>query len=88
MALGKSLAEISCISQDELNTWVAYVEENGPLSTPLRIDAAIARAVTPFLRNAKPRDLMPWPKEPEPEATPEALFLKFKNLAARTKERS
>jgi len=74
------------MTQAELNVWAAYVEENGPMNLALRVDAAVARAVVPFLKNAKPRDLMPWPKEPEPEATPQSAFLVFKNLAARTKE--
>lgn len=58
----------------ELQTWAAYVDRNGPLSPTLRTDAAVARAVVPFLKDAKVSDLMPWPKEPEVEATPEALF--------------
>jgi hypothetical protein len=33
------------------------------------MDAAIARAVQPFLRNVSVRQLMPWPKIPEKEAT-------------------
>jgi hypothetical protein len=49
---------------DELSLWRAYVEENGPLFTPLRIESAVARAALPFLRGAKMRDLMPWPREP------------------------
>lgn len=67
----------------ELQTWAAYVDRNGPLSSALRIDAAIARAVTPFLKNAKVSDFMPWPKEPEPEATPEALFNMLQGLRKR-----
>lgn len=74
-------------SQDEFQTWVAYVDENGPLNPTLRLEAAIARAVAPFLRNARPRDLMPWPKEPEPEATPESLLLMFKNLASASRSK-
>lgn len=74
------------MSQAELNTWVAYVEENGPLNPSLRIESAIARAVAPFLKNAKPRDLMPWPRQPEPEATPESLHLMFKNLASKSRK--
>lgn len=62
------------MSNAELHTWAAYIETNGPLSAVLRTDAAIARAVSPFLKGAKPKDLMPWPKEPEQEATPEAVF--------------
>lgn len=68
--------------QDELNMWVAYVEENGPLNLPLRIESAIARAVTPFLKGATPRDLMVWPKEPEKPADIHTVFAGFKNLAS------
>lgn len=58
----------------ELLIWHAYAERNGPLSPTLRTDAAVARAVAPFVKNAKMSDFMPWPKEPESEATPEALL--------------
>lgn len=69
--------------QSELNTWVAYVEENGPLNLPLRIESAIARAVTPFLKGVSPRDLMVWPKEPDKPADIKAVFAGFKDLASR-----
>ena len=69
----------------ELSTWEAYAMENGPLNLPLRIEAAVARAVTPFLKNAKPRDFMPWPKEPERVATAQDLHLMFKGLASQRK---
>lgn len=72
------------MTQQELNLWVAYVDENGPLNPSLRIESAIARAVAPFLRNVKPSDLMPWPRVPEPELTPDKALLMFKNLAAKT----
>lgn len=78
------------MSQEELNLWVAYVQENGPLNLALRIEAAVARAVAPFLKNAKPRDLMVWPREPEKEPTLEELKVgltsMFKNLATKTRE--
>ena len=55
---------------DELYDWESYVEENGPLNPFLRLDHAVARSVRPFLNgNPSMRQLMPWPKEPEPEAT-------------------
>ena len=72
--------------QDELQTWVAYVDENGPLNLALRIEAAVARVAAPFFKQAKPRDFMPWPKQPEPEATPESVLLMFKSLASKTKQ--
>jgi hypothetical protein len=75
------------MSLAELRLWEAYVDENGPLALPLRIESAIARAVSPFLKNTKPRDLMPWPKEPERDATPEELLLMFKTAAAKTNRR-
>lgn len=68
--------------QDEMNTWVAYIEENGPLNLSLRIESAIARAVAPFLKDAKPRDLMIWPKEPEKPADIHTVFAGFQNLAS------
>lgn len=74
------------MGRDELSLWETYVLENGPLNLALRIESAIARSVSPFLKNAKPRDLMVWPKEPEPEATPENVILLFKNLASRGKK--
>ena len=78
----------SRMSQDEFQTWIAYVEENGPLNQSLRIESAIARAVVPFLKNAKVRDLMTWPRDPETEATPENLLLMFKNLASASKRKN
>lgn len=62
------------MTQEELNTWVAYVEENGPLNPTLRFDAAVARVASRFLRGVKPRDLMPWPREPEVAASIEEVF--------------
>lgn len=62
----------------ELHAWIAYVEENGPPNPCLRMEAAIARAVSPFLKNAKPRDLMPWPRERDVEATIEDAFKMIK----------
>lgn len=75
------------MTQDELQTWVAYVEENGPLNAMLRIEAMIARSVAPFFKNTKPRDLMVWPRQQEPEATPEKLLSMFKNLSAASKRK-
>ena len=77
----------SRMTNAELMGWVAYVDENGPLNPILRIESAIARAVAPFMRGVKPRDLMVWPKEPEPEASPEALASLFKSLASKTNHR-
>ncbi|HEY8341768.1 MAG TPA: hypothetical protein VIK75_02005 [Calditerricola sp.] len=71
-----------------MNLWVAYIEENGPLNIALRVESAVARAVAPFLRNVKPRDLMPWPKPAEQEMDTQemasALMAQFKALARKT----
>lgn len=79
------------MSYDELQTWVAYVDENGPLSPALRIEGAIARAVSPFLKNTKLKDLMPWPRQAEVELPPKdmaaQLAAKFKGLASQTNSR-
>lgn len=76
------------MSAQEMSSWASYVEENGPLNPMLRLESAVARAVAPFLKNVKPRDMMPWPREPEPEATPETMIMMFKNLASKTKDKS
>lgn len=66
----------------ELAEWQAYVDENGPLNISLRIDAAIARALLPFLRKGTTmRDLMPFPVEPEPEPSAANLFNLIKGLS-------
>jgi hypothetical protein len=56
------------MSVEELGSWIAYQKIVGPLNPLLRLDAAISRAVSPFVKGDK-RSLMPWPKEPEHEAT-------------------
>lgn len=75
------------MTQDEMQTWVAYVEENGPLNSSLRIESMLARVAAPFFKQVKPRDLMIWPRQQEPEATPEKLLSMFKNLAAASKRK-
>lgn len=73
----------------ELATWTEYVQENGPLNFALRMEAAVARAVTPFLKRATFRDFMPWPRQPE--VAPQVDQMKsgllgiFKKAAAKTK---
>lgn len=66
------------MSSAELHMWAAYVDRNGPLSTNLRTDAAIARAVSPFIKEASMRDFMPWPKEEDVEATVDDVFKMIK----------
>lgn len=79
------------MSYQELQTWVAYVDENGPLNPALRIEGAIARAVSPFLKNKTPKDLMVWPRVQEFELPPAdmaaQLAAKFKGLASQTNSR-
>lgn len=54
----------------ELRGWELYAEEMGPLNPSLRMEAAVARAALPFLKEGTTvRQLMLWPKEPEQEAT-------------------
>ena len=75
------------MTQGELPTWVAYVEENGPLNPMLRMEAMLAKIASPFFKNSKPKDWMTWPRLPEPDATPEALLSMFKNLSAASKRK-
>ena len=75
------------MTQGELQTWVAYVEENGPLNPMLRMEAMLAKIASPFFTNSKPKDWMTWPRLPEPDATPEALLSMFKNLSAASKRK-
>ena len=70
------------MAQDELNLWVSYVEKNGPLNPMLRVEAAIARAASPFMKGVKPKDLMIYPREPEVPASIEQVFGFFKSKAA------
>jgi hypothetical protein len=74
--------------ESDIGMWRAYVEENGPLNLALRIEAAVARVAAPFFNNVKPRQLMPWPREPEPEldaqAMAAALYGTFSGLAKQT----
>lgn len=53
----------------EFADWLAYEQEVGPLNLGLRLEAAIARAVRPFLKPGGEVDryLMPWPREREPD---------------------
>lgn len=74
------------MAQDELNLWVSYVEKNGPLNPMLRFEAAIARAVSPFMKGVKPKDLMIYPREPEQPASIETVFALFKSKAAENRK--
>ena len=62
------------MSYAERQDWLLYIRENGPLNPMLRFEAAIGRAVLPFLKKgAQLKDLMPWPRAVEGEGTPEAV---------------
>lgn len=64
------------MSYAERQDWLLYIRENGPLNPLLRMEAAIGRAVLPFLKKGtRLHDLMPWPKKVEEEGTPEAVGL-------------
>lgn len=60
----------SRLSFAEFRDWQSYAEEMGPLNASVRMEWAIARGVMPFLsRQAKFRDMTPFPREPEKEAS-------------------
>ena len=58
-----TVAELDArMSRAEFQSWILYIEENGPVNPMLRIDNAVARAVLPFLKKGTPMSaLMPWP---------------------------
>jgi hypothetical protein len=70
------------MSHSEVMRWMEYRERSGPFNPMLRLDAAIARAVGPFLKGDK-RALMPWPKEPDTPASLDDVLgiLKFSSKA-------
>lgn len=45
-----------------------------------RFDAAFARYTAIRFGNTDPSKFMPWPREEEPEATPEAALLMLKSV--------
>ncbi|MEO8466239.1 MAG: hypothetical protein ABI640_12920 [Gammaproteobacteria bacterium] len=59
---------------EELMGWMAYSEEMGPINPILRLDAAVARAVAPFVGVSTRRQMMPFPKTPEKEASIEEFM--------------
>ncbi len=87
LGLGMTLEQLKEVSQEEIQTWVAFVEENGPINPMLRMEAMLAKIASRFFKNSKPKDWMTWPRLPEPEATPEALLSMFKNLSAASKRK-
>lgn len=72
---GMTVSELDArMSYAERQDWLRYVKENGPLNPLLRMEAAIGRAVLPFLKKGtRLQDLMPWPKEIDVEGTPDAV---------------
>ena len=82
-----TLEQLKETSQDEIQTWVAFVEENGPINPMLRMEAMLAKIASPFFKNSKPKDWMTWPRLPEPEATPETMLMALKNLSAASKRK-
>lgn len=87
MALGKTLGELrATVTQEELGVWVAYVEENGPLNESLRLESAVARAVAPFLKHVKPRDLMVWPRKKEDGPDWNVMVARIKTAAAHNRK--
>lgn len=81
-----TVAELSGrLSYAELLDWQTYADEMGPLNASTRIEWAVARAAAPFLK-AKTRDLAPWPKEPDVEATADGIAGLLAGLAAPNKK--
>jgi hypothetical protein len=77
------------MSQREYETWLRYRRKWGPFNQMIRIEGAIARAVSPFLKGDK-SFLLPWPKEPEPDeeevATLQGVMAILKSSAARSRK--
>ena len=63
-----------------------YRNKHGPFNVAFRTELAIARAVSPFLKNVKPRDFMIWPIEEPQEASVEDVFAMFRGLVPRKKD--
>lgn len=62
---GMTVSELDArMTRQEFIDWTTYVQENGPLNPNIRLEAAVARAVIPFLKKGTTmKDLMPWPDE-------------------------
>jgi hypothetical protein len=74
------------MSYEEFQRWVSYAEINGPLNPTLRNDYALARLCAMW-GSGKVRNYMPWPKEPEKEASIEDVFSTLKKSARKPKRR-
>lgn len=72
LSLGKFVSEIDQMSCSEAQNWALYIAENGPLNPYLRMEAAIGRALLPFLKKGtKLKDVMPWPRDPDSITAPD-----------------
>jgi len=76
------------MSLAEFTGWLSFERECGPLNPYLRFEAAIARAVAPFLKGPNVRDyLMPWPKEPEADPDDPSQVIAFLKATFGAKEK-
>lgn len=81
LALGRTVGELRAqMTYRELLDWITYAEKWGGLNPMVRQDAAVARLITAWVGGSA-ADHMPYPREPEPEATPEAVFAMLKAKA-------
>lgn len=76
------------MSHTEVLRWIDFRQKHGPLNPLHRFDAAIARAVAPFVKGDK-KLLMPWPKEDEQAASLEDVMgiLKFSAKAKKSEQK-
>lgn len=82
-----TVAELSSrLSYAELLDWQTYADEMGPLHATTRIEWAVARAAAPFMKDAKARDLAPWPKDSEEPATVDQVASFLTGLVAPKKK--
>jgi len=85
---GRSIEEWQeTLSYEEQETWLLFREKYGPMNPTIRTDAAIARLSACLIPKTSPKDFMPWPKEPEPEATLDDLMAILKASSKPKKER-
>lgn len=64
-----------------------YREKYGPFNQSVRTDAAMARAIV-SMRGGRMADFMPWPKQPEPEASLDDLMAIFKTAAVTNRRKN
>ena len=83
------------MTADDFRRLSLYRQKRGPLNPTLRMDAGFALMASCVFNAAgikrrdgqafQQSDFMPWAREEEPEATPEAVFSMFKSLAREKK---